>query len=323
MNEPPEISIIIATYRRYQLLLECLESLSIARQNCAVNFEVIVVDDGGALPREIERQVSGLEIRWVYLEQNLGQPGAQAVGVQQARGEILAFLDDDAIVAPHWPQVISRYLRQNPDIGAVLGKIEAVDLSHILARMRQQIYDRRHRLYTSPDYIARLKAEYNLTVGAVPGLSNHISGGNFAIRRTVLASIGGLAESVRLGCDDLMSQRLLQAGQAIGYLPEMVIYHHHNQSFRTLFRNNFHEGRDRVRIAQLSGSSKLIGQALLNLFRVPFRIIEFPEMLAADRNAVLVYGIYTCVQLFDALGQIYQAVSIWAQDTKAMSPSSC
>lgn len=312
MNELPEISVIIATYRRYRKLLECLRSLSLAKQAGMANLEVIVVDDGGGLSHEIEQEDAGLDIQWIYLSRNLGQPGAQAVGVQKAKGEILAFLDDDAIVARHWLKAIENYFKQNPEVGAVLGKIEALDLSHILARMRQQIYERRHRLYTDPDYMARLKAEYDLRVGAVSGLSSHISGGDFAIRRSVLFDVGGLAENIRLGCDDLMSQRLLKAGHAIGYLREMVINHHHNQSFRALFRNNFHEGQDKVRIARLSGGNgfEILGSALFSLFRVPFRIVEFPEMLMADKNAVLVYGIYTCVQFFDALGQIYQVVFV-------------
>jgi GT2 family glycosyltransferase len=310
MPDAPEISIIIPTYRRYQDLLDCLQSVARAGREGMAGFEVIVVDDGGALPREIEREVTDLDVRWVYLPENLGQPGAQAAGVRQAQGSILAFLDDDAVVAPNWVRAVHDYFERYPDVGVVVGKIEAKDLAHVPARMRQQIYERRHRAFTSPAFRAQLRAEYHLKVGGDFHLSDHVSGGNFALRRHVLHNVGGIASTVRRGSDRKLSQRLLEAGYPIGYNPEMVIYHTHFRGYRFLIEDNFRVGKAQAQTLLLSGRSRpqVVGKALLDLFLAPFRILEARDMLLADKNSLKVYLVYTGIKLVNALGEACQAV---------------
>jgi GT2 family glycosyltransferase len=310
MNNAPEVSVIIATYQRYSLLIGCLQSLKTAQETGRHRFEVIAVDDGGKLPHTIEKEVDGLTVQWLYLEQNLGQPGAQAAGVKAAAADIFAFLDDDAEVDAHWVDAIFDYFQRYPEVGAVLGRIQPVDSSHLLPRMRQQIYEKRHRLYTDPAYIQKLRQEANLPVTTSPGLSNHISGGNYTIRREILEKIGGIDPSIRLGSDDWLSMRLLNAHIPIGYNPQMIIRHHHNRSARVLFSTNIIEGRDRIRILRRGDASrgKLLRAAFGSLIKAPFAIRNFPEMLQADKIKIKVYIVYTLVQFFDALGQVYEAV---------------
>jgi len=310
MNDVPEVSVIIATYHRYSLLIGCLQSLKAARETGKHRFEVIVVDDGGKLPTAIEKEVDELPVHWIYLAQNQGQPGAQAAGVKTASADIFAFLDDDAEVDEHWVDAIADYFQQYPEVGAVLGRIKPADPSNLLPRMRQQIYEKRHQTYTNPAYIQKLQQEAGLPATASPGLSNHISGGNYTIRREVLEKIGGIDPSIRLGSDDWLSMRLLKAHIPIGYNPQMIIRHHHNRSYRVLFSTNIIEGRDRIRILRRSGASrgKLLSSAFISLLKAPFAIRNFPEMLQADKIKFRVYVVYTLVQLFDALGQIYEAV---------------
>ncbi len=309
MPDVPALSIIVATYRREQLLTACLASL--ARARGSADFEVVVVDDGGGLLPSIAVAGEGLEVQYVSLERNVGQPGAQAEGVRRARGSLLAFLDDDAVVEPGWAEAILGCFARCGNVGAVLGRIDACDRSHILARMRQQIYERRHRTYLDRAHADALRARYALAVPAGLPLSAHVSGGNFAVRRSVLESVGGLACDVRLGCDDLLTERLLRAGHAIAYEPAMCIRHHHNRRFGVLFRNNFVEGRDRVRIARLDGQRRgaAVRAAAGNLARVPFSIREFPEMLDAGGSRVAIYLLYTAVQTFDAAGRMYESMT--------------
>jgi GT2 family glycosyltransferase len=304
MNNP-EVSVIIATYRRPEMLSACLRSLLPCR---GVRFEVIVVDDGAGLSDAAKAAAQGLDVQWLSLSENVGQPGAQARGVLLASAALLAFLDDDAEVDAYWVASVRDYFAAHRDVSAVLGRIEPLSTRKLLMRTRQQIYDRRHRNYTDPAYAARLKEKYGLRVESETGLSNHISGGNFAIRRGVLEEIGGFSPDVRLGSDALLSERLLESGNAIGYNPRMTIFHHHNPSYRTLFRNNFQEGRDSIRILYKTGRiPPYLGWRLfLNLLKSPFRIAEFPEMLQADRWRIRAYFVYTGIQTVDALGQIFQ-----------------
>jgi glycosyltransferase involved in cell wall biosynthesis len=90
----PEISVIIPTYNRYVALRETLVSLS-AQVPAALNFEVVVVDDGStdATP-EIASHSFPFAIRYIAQE-NQGSAAARNNGMQHSTGNILVFIDDD------------------------------------------------------------------------------------------------------------------------------------------------------------------------------------------------------------------------------------
>jgi GT2 family glycosyltransferase len=306
-----KLSVIISTYKRPEKLLRCLNSLKQAQ--FTHQFEILVVDDGGALIKELQKNFADLNIRWIYLEKNIGQPAAQSEGVRLAKSEIYAFLDDDAIVDLNWLKEISLYFKNHPDIGAILGKIEPLDDTHLLSRTRQQIYNKRHDLYTDQKFINFLKNKYRLKINSTVHLSNRISGGNFAIRKNSLEKIGGLPVALRLSSDTVVSDKLLLARIAIGYNQKMIIYHEHNTSYYVLYKNNFLEGRDWVKIQKSKNVTnlKLFFQIFGTFLMVPFKIKHFPQVLNADRNWLKGYFVYTSVQFFDVIGRFYQAMLLF------------
>ena len=98
----PLISVVIPTYQRPHLLMN--RSLPSALAQSYSNLEVVVVVDGpdpetvNALT-EMARHDS--RVRPVFLPSNLGGSDARNAGVQAARGEWIAFLDDDDEMLPH------------------------------------------------------------------------------------------------------------------------------------------------------------------------------------------------------------------------------
>ncbi len=305
------LSIIVPTYHRYNHLLECVDS--IVRADKPLDpIELIIVDDGGQLPRTIEEQVNMPNTKWVYLQENHGQPFAQSEGVAQACGQILAFLDDDLIIDKEWITSILTYFKLHPEIGAVLGKIEAKNIAHILPRMRQQVYERRHQNYISSGHAERIKAQYHLELQTDSFLSNHVSGGNFAIRRSALQAAGGIVSHVRRGADGILSEMLLQSGYAIGYNPSMIIYHDHNRSYWVMYKNGFGEGKaDAQKLYQLGAINRImLWQACKAFFHVPIKLADFPELLQADKNPLKIYFIYTSFSLIIAIGQLVETICI-------------
>jgi glycosyltransferase involved in cell wall biosynthesis len=93
MKEPALISVIITTYRRPKLVLRAVTG---ALQQTLTNFEVIVVVDGP--DPEVEAVLSTVQdsrFRFVILPQNVRLAGARNAGVKEAKGDWVAFLDDD------------------------------------------------------------------------------------------------------------------------------------------------------------------------------------------------------------------------------------
>lgn len=92
------ISVVIPTVDRLGPLRRALRSVS--RQTYH-DFEVIVVNDGGASPhRVVEKWHGEMDVRLLELDSSRGVSHARNVGVESARGEYIAFLDDDDVFLP-------------------------------------------------------------------------------------------------------------------------------------------------------------------------------------------------------------------------------
>lgn len=100
-----QVSVVIPTYRRPELLRKCLQALSTQQFNRA-EYEVIVVSDG---PDETTRQALAafragktFLLRYLPLPEKKGPAAARNYGWLAAKGELIAFTDDDCIPDKNW-----------------------------------------------------------------------------------------------------------------------------------------------------------------------------------------------------------------------------
>src|SRR5438094_7910688 len=103
------ISVIIATHNRCNLLDDCLTHL--ARQAFIPGDEIVVVNNGSidGTPAVVARHARGSAVPLVYVEEPVpGKSYAVAAAVRVAKGDVLAFTDDDVNVAPTWLDSIRR-----------------------------------------------------------------------------------------------------------------------------------------------------------------------------------------------------------------------
>jgi glycosyltransferase involved in cell wall biosynthesis len=123
----PLVSVVVPTYKRPELLSRCLEAL--ANQRFPKDqYEVLVCDD--AASPATRRQVEALQAQWSgrpalrYLPVvgSRGPAGARNLGWRNARGEIIAFTDDDTIAQPDW--LGHGVLAMRPHLAAVTGVTE-------------------------------------------------------------------------------------------------------------------------------------------------------------------------------------------------------
>lgn len=95
-----EISVIVPTYRRPQLLKRCLDAL--LTQHIDVPYEVIVVVDGPSEDVDLTCHISSPrldDVHIVTVGRNCGPATARNFGFAQAKGNLIVFTDDDCI--PH------------------------------------------------------------------------------------------------------------------------------------------------------------------------------------------------------------------------------
>lgn len=89
------VSVIIPTYGRPAFLAEAVDSVL---QQSYPQFEVLVIDDGW--PEPVRLAVSDPRVTLLRHERNLGPAAARNTGLRHARGEFVAFLDDDDRFTP-------------------------------------------------------------------------------------------------------------------------------------------------------------------------------------------------------------------------------
>ena len=125
-----EVSVIIPTRNRSKLLELSLRSVLWQRN---VNFETIVVDDGSTddTPRVLRSH--GDRIRVVRHERSQGVSAARNRGIAEARGEWVAFLDDDDLWAPDKLELQLQALRRDDRRWAYAGAVEITMDNRVLA----------------------------------------------------------------------------------------------------------------------------------------------------------------------------------------------
>ena len=217
-----DITVILCTFNRCQSLVRALDSVAASRFPESVEWEILVVDNNS---QDQTREVVGGYCRkhpgrFRYLfEPQSGKSFALNSGVRAARGDILAFMDDDVIVEPTWLQNLTAPLRSGQWAG-VGGRILP-------------------QWTCSPPRWIPLKEKYGLgplvlfDLGReAVSLAEPPYGTNMAFRRTIFERYKGFRDDLGprpgseiRGEDTEFGRRLLQAGEQLWYEPSAVVYH--------------------------------------------------------------------------------------------------
>jgi len=118
----PIVSVILPTHNRPALLREAAESVS---RQTFLDWELVIVDDGSTPP--VDLAALGLPTGKVRLFRHpvpRGGPAAKNTGMAAAKGDIVAFLDDDDMYAPAYLERAVSALEKHPDIEVVFMGVE-------------------------------------------------------------------------------------------------------------------------------------------------------------------------------------------------------
>jgi GT2 family glycosyltransferase len=208
------VSVIIPTYRRAQYVRECLEHLGRLR---TAPLEILVVD---ASPDDETRLVVEAVPGARYLRNDLGAgstPESRGIGVDAARGGVVAFVDDDAYVDEAWLDEITAPYRDERVVG-VGGRIVNGEPGE-----ERRGLDRIGRLL--PD--GRLLGNFTADPGRVIAV-DHFLGANMSFRRQAILDVGGVHGGYPAPCvceesDIALRQRAL--ARRLVFNPRAVVRH--------------------------------------------------------------------------------------------------
>ncbi|MBL0226750.1 MAG: glycosyltransferase family 2 protein [Geobacteraceae bacterium] len=212
------ISVVICTYNRSELLSHCLRSL--AEQTLSKQlYEIIIADnnshdDTRLIAEEFTRKESNIRICY---EERRGANHARNTGVGFARGEYVAFIDDDAIAYSDWLSNILNYIRRHRDVVVFGGPYDAYSLVPTPE-------------WFPPEYgILYLgDCERPLEIG-----KEWLAGTNLIVKKDVFSRIGGFQEKLGAvengvfyyGEETRLLVDLSECGYSVCYVPSVRVKH--------------------------------------------------------------------------------------------------
>jgi glycosyltransferase involved in cell wall biosynthesis len=216
-------SVILCTYNRSQSLAKALNSLAVQSFPAALAWEVLVVDNNSTdetrqVVQDFCRRYPG-RFRYCF-EPIHGLSHARNTGIGEARGEIVAFTDDDVIVESNWLLNLTASLRGREWAGAG-GKIVAAN----------SFSPPRWLPLDGPQNLRGMLTLFDLGENAEE-LGQAPFGANMAFRREMFeiygnfrTDLGRRPGSMMCNEDTEFGRRVMAAGERLRYEPSAVVYH--------------------------------------------------------------------------------------------------
>lgn len=218
------ISVIICTYNRERYIYNVLQS--IAEGNLSKeSYEIVLVDNNSSdnTKGECDRFMADYpEIRLHYcIEPNQGLSYARNCGIRESKGDVLAYVDDDALVNKEYLSTYADFFERNPQAvaagGPILPEYDGCDEPEWMSHYTRQ-------LVTGKLWLGEKEREF--PGDAFPG------GGNAAYRKSVFDAIGlfnvelGRKGNSLIGAEEKdLFDKMTTRGMKFYYLPTAILYH--------------------------------------------------------------------------------------------------
>ncbi|MEZ2131103.1 MULTISPECIES: glycosyltransferase family 2 protein [unclassified Sinorhizobium] len=215
----PLISFIVCTRDRAEALEACIRSIeSACRSHAAITSELVVVDNGSTdnTPECLANLAATADITMVLVtEARPGLAVARNTGLQQARGQILVFIDDDCEIDGNYLNDLEQHYARGERLVLRGGRVELGNARDL------------------PFTVKLSPVSEWLTRRVHPG--GFVLGCNMTMHREVAALVGAFDERLGAGApmhsaeDTDYVLRAFQLGVPVEYVPNMTVYHHHGR----------------------------------------------------------------------------------------------
>lgn len=250
-HKPIEPSVVICTRDRPEALARCLASLP---HQTLLPTEIIVVDN--ASKDERTRDVACAAGTTYIREDQPGLDFARNAGARAARGEIVAYTDDDVSLHPRWLERLVRAF-DAPHVMAVTGLVLPAELA-TKAQRHFETYWGFGRGFRRRDFGSCFFASDRAHGCPVWEIG---AGASMAFRRQVFETIGLFDERLDVGAagcsgDSEFWHRILARGGVCRYEPSAVVYHYHRRDFPGLEKQlfNYMRGHSAALLVQFERS---------------------------------------------------------------------
>ena len=201
------LSALILTHDRPEEILQCLSSLQEEMENL---LEIIILDNGSHPPLRKEDFSGFAKLTFLYSKKNLGVAAGRNYLAQQARGDLLWFINDDAaLVCQNACTLIRSYFEQK-DLGLISFKV----INRFTNEEEYRCIPDRRKQPTSTD----LPASYFV-------------GCSFVMPKVLFIQLGGFWEPLYYSCEELdLSYRILESEYSVIRSSSLQVLHSFSQT---------------------------------------------------------------------------------------------
>ncbi|MAU11953.1 MAG: glycosyl transferase [Anaerolineaceae bacterium] len=232
----PLISIVIPNWNGKHFLQTCLDSLAAQTYD---PLEVIIVDNASTDGSQAYIRENYPDVVLVELPENRGFTGACNAGMQAARGQVIALLNNDTEVDPEWASALVDAFARHTDVGMVASKM--------------LLFDKRDHIHTVGDGFTVDGRPFNRGVWQKDegqyeqeAYVFSVCGGACAYRREMLDEVGLLDDDFFFLMEDVdLAWRGQLAGWRALYTPKAIVYHHLSATGGGVTAS-FHDGRNSI-----------------------------------------------------------------------------
>lgn len=206
------VSVVICTYNRAEYLKRCVESL---KSQTYIDFEIIVVN-GPSIDETNQVLEKYPEIQVLKQQTLSGLSYARNLGIKASNGEIIAFIDDDAVADKNWIKfLIDGYTDES--IGGAGGPV--LDITGKWHQFKNGYISKAG----IPSFIQENDLNYNDPKGV---FLNNLMGTNSSFRRNALLKIGLFDENIKYFFDETdVCVRIIMHGYKIKHLDNAIVFH--------------------------------------------------------------------------------------------------
>ena len=235
----PFASVLVCARNAADTITECLQSLDALDYP---NYEVIVVNDGSKdVTGSLARCHAGVT---VVDTGHVGLSAARNIALEQASGDIVAYVDADVRVDADWLRYVVQPFLQSDVAGSGGPNVVPAD-DHWIAQCVA-------RAPGAPTHVL-----------IDDRTAEHVPGCNMAFRRSILLAVGGFDDAYHAAGDDVdLCWRLQTHGYHIAFAPSALVWHRHRNSVRGYWRQQVGYGEAESWLMDGHPERYLDGQAL-------------------------------------------------------------
>ena len=257
-------SFVIPVYNRPDEVDELLESLT--RQDYK-DFEVVVVEDGSAVPcaEVVDRYATRLDVHY-FSKPNSGPGQTRNYGVEHSRGEYVLILDSDVVLPEGYLSAVEAELSAHP-CDAFGGP------------------DRAHESFTPMQKAINYAMTSFFTTGGIRGGKKKMDkfyprSFNMGVRRSTYLALGGFSK-MRFGEDIDFSTRIFKGGYACRLFPEAWVWHKRRTDLRKFFKQVHNSGIARINLMKRHPGTLKLVHTLPGLFTAGCLLLVVLALAAA------------------------------------------